>query len=133
MIGETELPAAAIYSTYQPSCNWHTVKRIPLELHVTPLTKNLLPYQFSVQLRTITIHYYPLCVPPPQSATTVVGLAFQYNLHPFLTVSGHNSTFFIPIIFKSSSTSSLHLLRGLPLQLLQFVLTSHPSFVKDPF
>jgi len=51
----------------------------------------------------------------PQALRSVVDLGFQYNLPPFPTVSGHRVPVFIPIIFKSSSTSFLLQLHGLPL------------------
>lgn len=43
---------------------------------------------------------------------------FQYSLPPFPKVSGQCPPVFYSIIFKSSSTSSLHLSRGLPMFLV---------------
>ena len=44
-------------STYQPSCNWRTVTvRAPLQSFTLPHdSKNMLPYQFNVQLRNILL------------------------------------------------------------------------------
>ena len=64
------------------------------------------------------------CAAPPdltrlfflvEALQSIVDLGFPHNLLPFPTVSGHFLPFiFISIIFKSSSTSFLHLLLGLP-------------------
>ena len=79
--------------------------------------------------------------PPPhcEALHSVVGLGFQYNISPFPTVCDRCLPFLIPFILKSSSNSSLRLLRGLllfllfPLRLLKFVLTffSFASFHRD--
>lgn len=55
--------------------------------------------------------------------------SFQYNLPPFQTAPGHClPVFFIPIIFKSFSTSCLHHLRGLPLFLVPSTETAAICF-----
>ena len=60
--------------------------------------------------------------PSSQAVQSDVDLVFQYSLSGFLMISGHACMFFISVVFKSSSTSSLHLLYGLPLQLLPSIL-----------
>ena len=59
----------------------------------------------------------PPLPPPPclQALQSVKELGFQYNLPLFSKVSDHRlSVFFIPILLKLSSTSSLNLLSCLP-------------------
>ena len=73
---------------------------------------------------------YALCVRSPfdfltsssQALQLAVYLAFQFRLPPFSAVPGQCLPVFIPITFKSSSTSSLHPLRGFPLFLVPFMV-----------
>ena len=50
-----------------------------------------------------------------RSTTVRCRPGFQYSIPPFPTVSGQCPPVFYSIIFKSSSTSPLHLSRGLPM------------------
>jgi hypothetical protein len=68
---------------------------------------------------------------PRQVLQSVVCLGFQYNLPPFSMVSDHclSVYFFILIIFKTFSVSSVYLLRGVPPPIVA-VAPSHITTMK---
>jgi hypothetical protein len=57
-----------------------------------------------------------------------VDLGLQHNLPPFPTIPGRRTPVFIPVIFKSSSTTSFHLLRGLPIFLVASIVAAEICF-----
>lgn len=58
-------------------------------------------------------HSPPPSPPQPHKLYSILYLASQYKLPPFTDVSGHCLSTFIPILLKSTSTSTFYLLRGI--------------------
>jgi hypothetical protein len=74
---------------------------------------------------SVSLIYPTLSATSSQALHSVVDLGLQYNLPPFPMIPGRNTPiFFIPIIFKSSSTSSFHLLHALPLFLVPSIVAA---------
>jgi len=55
---------------------------------------------------------------PPQALQSILDVSFQHNTPHALPGAGHYANFFISIIFRSYSTSSVHLFRSLAIFLV---------------
>jgi hypothetical protein len=96
-------------------CCWNFVTYIP-DYMTSHLRRPYLKIH-SVWSSNLTVWLFVQVEMPPfnssQAVRAIVDLGFQYCLSSLPTVSRHCLSVFIPIVFNSPSTFSLHLLHGL--------------------